>query len=156
MIGEGPLRKTCESLIPELGLTGQVVMHGAREHAFVKERLAVAGMFAQHSVTASNGDQESQGISLVEAMAASLPVVATDHNGFSETVSHEETGLLSPEGDVRAMAANIAVLAGDDALRVAYGRNGRARAEAAFDAEVAAERLRELLFPATQPAGARS
>ena len=100
-------------------------------------------MFVQHSMTAPNGDQESQGVSLLEAMAASLPVVTTDHNGFAESVLHGETGLLSPEGDVAAMAENIARIAGDPGLRLALGQNGRARVANEFDM---AARLRAVLF----------
>jgi colanic acid/amylovoran biosynthesis glycosyltransferase len=146
VIGDGPMRGACERLVRELGLGDRVTLHGSRDHGFVKAKLAEAGMFVQHSMTAPNGDQESQGVSLLEAMAASLPVVTTDHNGFAESVLHGETGLLSPEGDVAAMADSIARLAGDPELRLALGRNGRARVVAEFDADAMAARLRAVLF----------
>lgn len=146
IIGEGSQRIACEDVIRELGLGSAVTLLGARSHDEVKARLAGGGIFIQHSVTAENGDQESQGISLLEAMASGLPVVTTDHNGFSETVIHGETGFLSPEGDVEAMAANLLRLARDADLAHRFGRAGRARVEAEFDALRLAGRLRELIF----------
>jgi glycosyltransferase involved in cell wall biosynthesis len=151
VIGDGPMRGPCERLVRELGLGSQVTLHGARDHAFVKAKLGEAGMFVQHSMTAPNGDQESQGVSLLEAMAAELPVVTTDHNGFAESVLHGETGLLSPEGDVAAMAENIGRIAGDPGLRLALGRNGRARVVREFDADAMAARLRAVLFDGSEP-----
>ena len=146
IIGEGSQRAVCEEAIRELGLGSAVTLLGSRCHDEVKARLAQGGIFVQHSVTAENGDQESQGISLLEAMASGLAVVATDHNGFSETVVHGETGYLSPEGDVVAMAANILRLAQDPERARWFGRAGRARVEAEFDALRLAGRLREVIF----------
>lgn len=146
IIGEGGQRTACEDAIRQLGLESSVTLLGARSHHEVKARLAGAGIFIQHSVTSENGDQESQGISLLEAMASGLPVVTTDHNGFSEAVTHGETGYLSPEGDVEAMADNILRLANDSELARRFGRAGRARIESQFDALHLAGRLRELIF----------
>ena len=147
LIGDGPLMPRCRALVAELGLQDRIDLLGAQPHVAIRDRLAGAGIFAQHSLTAPNGDQESQGISLVEAMAAALPVVTTDHNGFSETVLHGTTGLLSPEGDVPAMAAHLAALADAPERAAALGAAGRARAEARFDAEALTGRLRALLLP---------
>jgi glycosyltransferase involved in cell wall biosynthesis len=154
IIGDGSERPACEAAVRELGLGKSVTLLGARPHDEVKSRLAKAGIFVQHSVTAENGDEESQGISLLEAMASGIPVVATDHNGFSETVIHEATGLLSPEGDVEAMAGNILRLVRDPALARRMGELGRARVEAEFDAFRLAARLREVMFDRESASGA--
>jgi len=145
VIGDGPMRAACERVVAEEGLAGRVVFFGAKDPDFVRARMAEAGLFVQHSVTAPNGDQESQGISLIEAMASSLPVVVTDHNGFRETVVEGETGFLTPEGDVGAMAERMMELIGDGALRARMAAAARARAETHFSATLAAERLRALL-----------
>lgn len=147
IIGDGPFRPTCEAAIREHRLEDAITLHGELSHAAVRGHLAEASFFMQHSMTAANGDQESQGISLLEAMASGLPVVATDHNGFSETVLHDVSGLLSPEGDCHAMAANLTRLACNRDLSRAMGRAGRHRVETHFGAQDMAGRLRALLFP---------
>lgn len=76
----------------------------------------------------------SEGIplSLIEAMAAGLAVVATRVGGVPEVVLDGETGLLSPAGDDDGLAGQVLRLAGDPALRARMGRAGLDRAHAAF------------------------
>ena len=87
----------------------------------LKNKLAEASVFVQHSVVASNGDTESQGISLLEAMTASIPLVVTDHNGFKETVIEGETGYLVKERDIDSMAKKITLLLKNESLRYENG-----------------------------------
>ena len=145
IIGDGPMRATCEAEIARLGLENIVTLHGAQDHDRVRAMLSEADIFLQHSVIAPNGDTESQGISLIEAMASYLPVVATDHNGFSETVVEAETGFLVPEGDVAAMADRIVNLLQNADMRSAMGQAGRKRAETVFDAGPVTQRMRHVL-----------
>ena len=79
-------------------------------------------------------------------MASGIPVVTTDHNGFSETVLHGETGLLSAEMDVQAMGQNLRRLASDPALARKMGADGRQRAETHYAAHQLARRLRDVMF----------
>jgi glycosyltransferase involved in cell wall biosynthesis len=72
-------------------------------------------------------------MSIVEAMLTGLPVVATDIRGSREQVVDGETGLLVPPATVAPLAAALARLAGDPALRAAMGEAGRARALGRFD-----------------------
>jgi glycosyltransferase involved in cell wall biosynthesis len=72
-------------------------------------------------------------MSIVEAMLAGLPVVATDIRGPREQVVDGATGLLVPPATVAPLAAALARLAGDPALRAAMGAAGRARALDRFD-----------------------
>ena len=71
----------------------------------------------------------SEGISvtLLEAMAAALPIVATDVGGNSEVVVHGQTGLLAPRGDADGLAQAIVTLLRDPAERQAMGQAGRRR-----------------------------
>jgi glycosyltransferase involved in cell wall biosynthesis len=135
----------CVDEINRFGLSESVRLHGAQSHEYVKGLLSHAALFVQHSVTARDGDMESFGISLVEAMACGIPVVTTDHNGFSETVSHGETGYLVAEHDVEAMSAAILELLEDPDQATRMGRAGRARVEERFTKERAAARLREIM-----------
>lgn len=95
--------------------------------ADVDRLLAAADLFVLPS------HREGMPRSIIEAMAVGLPVVATDIRGSREEVVPEETGLLVPVRDPAALAAALARLAGDAALRARMGEAGLARARAAFD-----------------------
>jgi phosphatidylinositol alpha-mannosyltransferase len=73
--------------------------------------------------------QESFGIVLVEAMAAGCPVVASDIPGYRSVVNPDVDGVVSPPGDVAALARTVAALVDDAPRREALARRGRARAE---------------------------
>ncbi|MDJ0951666.1 MAG: glycosyltransferase family 4 protein [Alphaproteobacteria bacterium] len=80
--------------------------------------------------------------SIIEAMFAGLPVVATDIRGSREEVVDNETGLLVPVGDVGALARALSRLVGDPQARTDMGRAGRARAQALYnEADVVARQL---------------
>lgn len=146
VIGDGPLMKSCIDFVIENQLEGCVTLHGACHHDTVREMMASADIFVQHSIIAPNGDTESQGISLAEAMAAALPTVVTDHNGFSEVVLQGETGFLVPEGDVVAMGERIVALAEDAGLRWKMGKAAQSRARKTFDAKVTSALARDYLL----------
>lgn len=76
-----------------------------------------------------------------EAMAAALPVIATDVGAIGEAVRAGETGLLVPPGDVRALTAALNALVEDPTRRRAMGTRGRALAEQRFDSGANARRL---------------
>jgi glycosyltransferase involved in cell wall biosynthesis len=78
--------------------------------------------------------------SLLEAAACARPIVASDMPGCREIVRDGETGLLVPPRDIAALAAAIARLAGDPALRRRMGAAARARVEREFAEELVARR----------------
>jgi len=92
-----------------------------------------------------------------EAMAAGLPVVASDLGAIGEAVADRQTGLLIPSGDGRALRSAIEVLAADQSMRRRLGARGRAVAERRFDSAQNASRIVDLLLTvARRPAaGAR-
>ncbi|MFV9505985.1 MAG: glycosyltransferase family 4 protein [Oscillochloridaceae bacterium umkhey_bin13] len=75
---------------------------------------------------------ESFGISIIEAMACGLPVVATTAGAIPEVVEHGVTGLLVPPGDSIALAEAIIQLARDPELRSRLGKAGRERVQSMF------------------------
>lgn len=89
---------------------------------------------------------EGLGRSLLEAMAVSLPVVATRTGGFCEVVEEGVTGLLTPVGDSPAMSAALLRLLADPAQRQAMGVQGRRRVEAQFDAKVQIQEFKRLFL----------
>jgi glycosyltransferase involved in cell wall biosynthesis len=142
IVGDGPERAEVEKRMGGAG--GAVRLHGTLPPSRVAELLDAADLFVLNSRTTPEGDAEGLPVSLLEAMEASLPVVATRHGGIRDAVEHEKTGLLVPERDTEALAGALARAAADGALRARLGAAGRARVEREFDALRCAARLREL------------
>jgi glycosyltransferase involved in cell wall biosynthesis len=82
-------------------------------------------------VLASKG-WEGLPLTVLEAMASSLPVVASDVGGTREAIVDGETGLLFPPGDATALAQGILSLAGDPLLALQMGQRGLARVREHF------------------------
>jgi phosphatidyl-myo-inositol alpha-mannosyltransferase len=96
--------------------------------------------------------QESFGIALVEAMAAGLPVVATDIPGYREVVTDGVEGSLVPPRDPEALAAGLVRILQDQGLAERLGRAGRERARS-YDWPSVVDRLEELYGRAVRGAG---
>ncbi len=124
LLGDGPERKLVEDEVARLGLTERVTLAG--DVSDVPARLADADVFVLSSRS------EGFPISVLEAMAAGLPVVAADVGGVSEAVEDGVTGHLFAAGDVGALAATLAALATDAPGRLRLGQAARARAAADF------------------------
>ncbi len=125
LVGDGPDRPVVEAEIEARGLTGAVTLAGGRD--VVPVLLAGADVFALSSRS------EGAPMSILEAMAAGLPVVASDVGGVREQVADGETGLLVPPADPHALAAALERLLADPRLRLGLGEAGRARAREHFD-----------------------
>ncbi len=98
---------------------------------------------------------ESFGIVLLEAMAAGVPIVASDLPGYRQTLQHEKQGLLVEPGNPAALAAALCALLQRPAWRHALGAAGQARARL-FDWSLVAEAVVQLYMQAlTHPAAKR-
>ena len=128
LLGDGEYRGRLEAQVRALGLEDIVTFVGAVSRAEIHRyySLAAAGVFP------SIGD-EAFGISVVEAMACGVPVVATTSGGMPETVVDGETGFLVPPRDPGAIAGALAQLAADPARARGMGDKGRLRAVEHFD-----------------------
>ncbi|MBI3853885.1 MAG: glycosyltransferase [Verrucomicrobia bacterium] len=132
IVGEGALRNKLEQLIAELGLRNVVIMHGARDGAFIRDLLREAHLALLGSVSVE-GDQEGQGLFMQEAQACGLPVIATQHGALPEGMLPGKSGFLVPERDVVAMAERIEFLVAHPEVWPEMGRAGRAFVGARYD-----------------------
>jgi glycosyltransferase involved in cell wall biosynthesis len=121
MVGDGPLRPDVESIIRSRALQDRVTLTGAQPPSVVKQYLASASVFVQHSVTPPDGDIEGWPVATAEAMAAGLPVIGTDHPGVRDQIDSERTGLLVPERDVQGLRDAMLRLGRDPVLRERIG-----------------------------------
>jgi glycosyltransferase involved in cell wall biosynthesis len=133
--GEGRLRGALLAEHARLGLDDRVRFLGFRED--VVDLLRAADLFVLSSYL------EGLGTSVLDAMAAGLPVVATRVGGVPEIVRDGETGLLVPPRDPEALAAAMARLAEEPALRERLGAGGRALART-YGADRTASLTRDL------------
>ncbi|MER9419179.1 glycosyltransferase [Mesorhizobium sp. M0306] len=148
-VGDGPLMARCKALVRQENLSDRVVFHGYRSTEFVQGMMQNAAIFVQHSVTASNGDMEGLPVSILEAMASALPVVATRHSGIPEAVVDGETGILVDEQDIEGMAEAFANLLAEPHLAAAMGDAGRLRVLDHFTQRHTRDRLRHaMMLPA--------
>jgi colanic acid/amylovoran biosynthesis glycosyltransferase len=138
------LRASLEALIGELGVGEVVTLHGAKSGEYVREMMAQAHLFVMPSVTARDGDAEGQGLALQEAQASGLPVLATDHNGFSESIAPDRSGFLVPERDATQLAARLVYLLERPELWPGMGRAGRRHIEENYDISNLNRKLVEL------------
>jgi glycosyltransferase involved in cell wall biosynthesis len=145
IVGEGPERPRLESLIDRLGLRDRVALVGAEPPARVRERMAEADLFALACVRARNGDLDGVPISLMEAMAAGVPVVSTAISGVPELIEDGEEGLLAPPGDAEALAARIRGLLDDPEHALRLARSAREKVRRQHDARRSVGRLAGLL-----------
>lgn len=124
VVGDGELRDQLTRALAERDLTDAVILAGSRSD--VADVLSAMDVFVLSSAT------EGLAVTLLEAMAAGLPVVATRVGGNPEVVVDGETGRLVPPRDAGALAAAVGEMLSDRALGASMGERGRARAVARF------------------------
>jgi len=127
VVGDGPLLEPMKSFAQRLGLVGRVIFAGQRSD--VPDLLQLMDLFVLSSTT------EGISLTLIEAMSAGLPVVATSVGGNPEVVVDGETGLLVPARDPKALANALLKLLNADRQRKAMGLRGQIRAEAVFNVD---------------------
>ncbi len=112
LVGDGDARSALEALTHSLGISDPVTFTGRIDHA--DDTLVALYQRADLFVIAST--IETQGIVVIEALAAGLPVVAANANALPELIT-AETGRLVPAGDAAGFAASILELIADPAQR---------------------------------------
>jgi glycosyltransferase involved in cell wall biosynthesis len=99
---------------------------------FTGHRPDIAALMAACDVFSLPSFEEPFGLVFAEAMAMKRPVVALTNGGTPEVVEHGKCGLLSPPGDIDALAAHLLRLLDNPALRTQFGEYGRSRVEQHF------------------------
>jgi glycosyltransferase involved in cell wall biosynthesis len=146
-VGDGPRRKTLESLVRARGLEERIEFLGHREDIPALLSNADAFVLASRSEAFPNG--------VIEAMAAGLPVVASGVGGLLDLVDNGRTGILVPPGDPQALASALRGLLNDPARAASLGSEARREvlSRYSFDRMVAAfedlylSNLRDRAFP---------
>ncbi|MEW6298029.1 MAG: glycosyltransferase [Thermodesulfobacteriota bacterium] len=136
--GEGELRPALETEARRLGLAAEVSFAGFCPDV---AHILAAGDFFVHVPA-----WEGLGVAVIEALAASLPVIASRVGGIPELIADRQTGLLVPPQDPPALTAALRRLVQDPPYAAALGKAGQAFARAHFDAEVMAERNEALYY----------
>jgi len=132
ILGDGDQRPALERHVKELRLDRHVVLPGFR--ADILSFIHSFDLFVMSSLF------EGLGTSLLDAMALSKAIVASDTGGIPEAVAHGETGLLVPPRDARELATAIVRLLKDPARREKMGRAGLERVKRLFSAEQMVEK----------------
>ena len=134
--GEGSLATALRALAEDVGVAGSVDFVGRQE--------GLDALLAGSAALLATARAEPFGLSVVEAMAAGVPVVASAAGAHLETVGSCATTWLFPPGDVAACAERLVGLADDETLRADYGRALREAQRRHFDLDDHVERLLEV------------
>jgi glycosyltransferase involved in cell wall biosynthesis len=132
IVGDGPLRGTLERQCRALGLERQVQFVGAHQEPW--RVLALCELVALSSLF------DGLALTLLEALAAGVPVVTTQAGGAAEVVTSGQNGLVVPPGNPVALAAGIERMLGDAQLRAACRANGPPSVQS-YEALVALKQL---------------
>lgn len=157
LAGDGSERRSLELLARTQGLRDVVRFEGFVSHALLLHRLQ-KGEFDVVLLTSTDRGLwccEGVPVSLMEAMAAGIPCIATSSGGVGELVVDDENGLLCPPGDDGAIGGALLRLARDADLRQRLGARARETILQTFDARMTVTRLESLLGVVGSPVEAR-
>ncbi len=135
LVGDGPTKSACVALAEELGIADRLQFIGYSSQ--VEEHLAQSDVF----LLVSNWEGFPR--SILEAMRAGLPVVASDVGGCKEAID-EETGRIVTKGDLDQLTAALGEILANPEKCQAMGQKGRERFEERFTFEVMYARYRKL------------
>jgi glycosyltransferase involved in cell wall biosynthesis len=118
-VGDGPEKPRAEKLARELGIEERVIFSGVRRD--------VPAILAASQIFILSSKREGFPLTVLEAMRAGLPVVASNVGGITEAVVDETNGLLFAPGDIEQLKEKLKSLILNSQLRLEMGRAGRER-----------------------------
>lgn len=146
LAGEGELKKTIQLQVTAMGLTDCIDFPGEISHSVLLERL-FAGAYdcvVLPSIVTAKGDKEGIPVSLIEAMAAGVPVISTVTGGIPE-LCVAGTALLVPAKDPPALSEALRLLIHDAKIRTSLITLGKERVREHFNIEIIGQKLMELI-----------
>lgn len=117
LIGEGDQQVKLRSQTKALGMEKDIHFWGKRDD--VPHMLQYADIFVHPSIL------DNQPLSVIEAQLSGLPVIVSDAGGLPEMVAHQETGIITPLGDIQALSDHIDLLLSNEELRKRIGENAK-------------------------------
>jgi colanic acid/amylovoran biosynthesis glycosyltransferase len=145
IVGDGRLRAATEQWIARHGLSDRVRLLGTLPQHEVARLMGEADIFVFPSIIAVDGQMDGIPVSLMEAMAAGKPVVASAISGIPELVKNEINGLLVDAAYPQRIESAVRRLIEDPALRQRLGEAGRQTVQQRFDVRRSATSLIALL-----------
>ncbi len=143
VVGDGADRPSLEQLAAQLGLSAQVKFVGYQSQAQVRQYMQETDVFVLPSFA------EGVPVSLMEALAAGVPVVVTTQiAGVGELVENGVSGYLVPPGNPQLLANRIDKLLNDPVLRTQFGAAGRLKVAEEFDIQQEAAWLCQIMTAA--------
>lgn len=138
IIGDGPERAKLEQCARDLNVQSRVEFLGALPQEQLPAHYATCGVFVLPSI------REGMGLVLAEALLCGAPVIAANSGGVTDLVQDNETGLLFPERDARALANAIAKILDDRALAQWLAETGAARVRERYTSNRVAQQFVEI------------
>lgn len=148
LIGDGPERDNLEDRVKAMGLSGRVILTGMLPYQQLPAYLTMADAFVTASVT------EVHPLSVIEAMAAGLPVLGIQSPGVGDSIEDGVTGLLAKEEDLAAFTAKMVLLVTNHPMRRQMGEKAR-QAVVKFSIDNTTRRMVELYGEAIEKSKTR-
>ena len=121
LVGDGPLEAAIRQLVADLNLDGV-------NFAGVASRAEIGKYYDEADIFINASWLDNMPVSVIEAFASGMPVVTTSPESMPYLVEHERTGLLSPVGDEKALAANVTRLLQNPGLATTLAQNAHEQA----------------------------
>lgn len=155
LMGLGSMDKTLKEMRANLDLEAEVHMPGLVSHDELSDLFAAHDVFVAPCVIDASGRRDGIPNTVIEAMAAGMPVIASNINALPEVVQDKKTGILVPERDPEALASAIVELAGRPEYAASLGKNGQKLASDFFDPSKNSARLAEIFRKAAKEASGK-
>ena len=143
IVGSGTLDKPLKILTKELFLTNNVIFIGGIPNRQLAQYYDSADILIVPSIKTKKGDVEGIPVVLMEGLASSKAIVASNIGGIPEIITHNMNGLLVPEKDSRSLAQSIITILGDNTLQSKLERGAKISSKN-YDLKVVAEKFNKL------------